>query len=332
MPPTLEVPDDVLKAMKSPGQYREKIWRGRVLQIKWGTPCNLACANCTAEVNHIKEMKRGWWMTPNQLRLALRSLKGFAGVIGAFGGNCCMHPQFEEMCQVLVEEVPDKDQRGLWSNNLCGHGKLCREVFSPSHSNLNVHQVQRAYDEIARDWPEAIAARPQFMHDSLHKPSMHGSWRVALQDVIPDERKRWDLIKKCDVNQTWSAEITLVHGELRAFFCEYAATRGELHDVYGEEDVGLPLTDGWWAKPMEFFSKQICHHCHKCGAPLKPEKIRDLGKEPEEWSETSVGLFAATQIPNRRLDANLAYPEGKEGHLVGSAPSTGYLEAALAKR
>ena len=110
-----------------------------------------------------------------------------------------MSPHFAELCQIFREEIPDKDQRGLWSNNLCGKAAICRETFSPHHSNLNVHQVQRAYDEIARDWPEAIAARPQFMHDSLHKPSMHGSWRVALQDVIPDERERWNLIKQCDV-------------------------------------------------------------------------------------------------------------------------------------
>jgi len=121
----------------------------------------------------------------------------------------------------------------------------------------------------------------------------------------------------------------IVHGELRAFFCEYAATRGELHDVYGEKDVSLPLTDGWWAKPMEFFREQVCHHCHKCGAPLNPEKIEDLGTDPEEWTQASAGLMGATRIPNKRLDAAEAVSVANNAALAATA----YLgEACLAKR
>lgn len=306
-------------SMKAPGDYRPGIWRGRVLQIKVCNVCDLNCNNCTAAVGIARSMGHKWFMTPEQFRTALESLKGFPGVIGMFGGNPCIHPQFEELCAIFREVIPNKDQRGLWSNNLKKHAALCRETFSPQHSNLNVHRSQPAYDEIMKEWPEAIVSRKQFMTTGLSQPSMHGSWWVAMKDVIPDEEKRWDLIGKCFVNQTWSAEITVIKGELRAFFCEFAATRGEFFEVLNEPDVGLPVTPGWWSQPMSFFAEQVCHHCHRCGAPLNPEKIEDLGDGLEDFTETNQALFGVKR-PGRRLDAPEADYLATKGR-----PATGYL-------
>lgn len=305
--------------MKAPGDFRKGIWRGRVLQIKVTNVCDLNCKNCTAAVGIAKALKHHWFMTPDQFREALLSMVGFPGVIGMFGGNPCIHPQFEELCAIFREVIPNKDQRGLWSNNLKGKVDVCRETFSPEHSNLNVHRSQAAYDEIMSAWPEAILARQTFMNTGLTQPSMHGSWWVAMKDVIKDENKRWDLIGKCFVNQTWSAEITVIKGQLRAFFCEFAATRGEFFEVLNEPDVGLPLTPGWWSQPMEFFKDQVCHHCHRCGAPLNPEKIEDLGGGLEDFTVTNEALFG-TKRPGHRLDA----PEGDYIATKG-APATGYL-------
>jgi hypothetical protein len=262
----------------------------------------LDCKNCTAAVGLAKAHKRIWFMTVDQFRTAMRSLKGCPRVFGVFGGNPALHPQFEDICQVMVEEVPDKDQRGLWSNDLRSHAALCREVFSPHHSNLNVHRNTKAYEVIAKEWPEAIAARREFMLTGRDRPSMHGSWWVQMKDVIPDEAKRWELIGKCFVNQTWSAEISVINGELRAYFCEFAATRAEFADLLGEEEVGLPVVPGWWAKPMAHFEKQVCHHCHRCGAPLNPEKIEDLGSDCEEYSVSNSALFNGIKRPSKMID------------------------------
>lgn len=311
--------------MKAPGDYRAGIWRGRVLQLKVTNICSLDCKNCTAAVGIAKAHKRFWTMTPDQFQEACRSLKGFGGVVGVFGGNPTTSKFFSDYCRIMKEEIPDKDQRGLWSNDLRGHAALCRDTFSPSHSNLNVHRNEKAYEEIEREWPEAIAARREFMLTGRNRPSMHGSWWVQMKDVIPDEAKRWALIGKCFVNQTWSAEITVINGELRAYFCEFAATRAEFADLLGEEEVGLPVTPGWWAKPMSYFEKQVCHHCHRCGAPLNPEKIEDLGSEPEEYSPGSRGLFEGIKRPSKCLDASEAVSGANGGVLVGSDPATGYL-------
>lgn len=292
--------NECLEKMKAPGDRRQGIWRGKVLQVKWLSACNLACNNCTAGVAVIKDRKKVWWMTPDQFRTALRSLKGFGGVIGAFGGNPCLHPKFEEMCAVFREEIPDIDQRGLWSNNLMGHAKVCRETFSPHHSNLNVHGVGPAFEKIKAEWPEAFAARSDMITKGATAPSMHGSWMVALKDVIPDEGVRWDLISRCEVNQRWSAQITVINGELRGYFCEWIGTREELDNSV---TLGVKVEPGWWAQPMSSpgFSEQACHHCHRCSAPLNPKKIRDLGNDPEDYSISNAALVEGLKRPVREV-------------------------------
>lgn len=293
--------DDALALMKAPGDVRPGIWRGRVLQIKWTNACSLDCRNCTAAVGLAKVHKRIWFMSPDQFRTALRSLRGFPGVIGAFGGLPTLHPKFTEMCQVLVEEVPNKDQRGLWANDLRGKAALCRETFSAAHSNLNVHRGQKAYLEIEKDWPEAIAARSQFMNASLNQPSLHGSIFNAMQDVIPDEGQRWEKISKCYVNQTWSAMISIVRGELKAHFCEIASTRGEYADILGEPDNGSEVVPGWWAQPIGFFKDQVCHHCHRCGIPLNPHRVEDSAKAPEDFTKTNAKLYETERREGRLI-------------------------------
>lgn len=299
--------------MKAPGDYRKGIWRGRVLQVKTTNACSLDCRCCTAAVGLAKKHKRVWFMPPDAFRTALRSLKGFPGVIGMFGGLPTLHPAFEEMCAIFREEVPDKDQRGLWANDLMGKGAICRETFSPRHSNLNVHRDREAYDEIRRDWPEA-----KVLADGVNKPSMHGSWWVAMKDVIPDEAERWKLIGSCFVNQTWSAEITYLPGKgLRAFFCEWAATMAEFADLNGHDDLGLPVEPGWWKQPMSYFDAQVRHYCHSCGAPMNPRKVEDLGDEPEEYTQTHAAVFTIKGRPARLVTSR----EEVETH----DPATKYL-------
>lgn len=284
------------KTMKAPADAR---WvghhRGVVLQVKWTNACDLDCRNCTAAVGLARKHKRVWFMPPEQFRTALRSLKGFQGIVGAFGGNPCLHPAFDEMCAIFREEFPDKTQRGLWSNNLRGKVALCRDTFHGPHCNLNVHRDADALREIKEFWPEA---RP-----IGHKhPSMHGSWWVAMKDVIPDEAERWELIGKCFVNQTWSAEISLIRGELRGFFCEFAATMAEYADLNGHADLGLPVEPGWWNHPIEHYAEQVNHYCHRCGAPMNPQKVEDLSDAQEDFTATHSPVFLTIKgRPNRMI-------------------------------
>ena len=58
------------------------------------------------------------------------------------GGNPCMHRDFPELCRIFREEVPNKMQRGLWTNNYFKHREVIEETFGTF--NLNSHGAERA--------------------------------------------------------------------------------------------------------------------------------------------------------------------------------------------
>jgi hypothetical protein len=273
------------KTMVPPSQKRPGIWRGGVIQLMVTRACDLSCHHCTQGSNLAGKPVV---MTPDQFDAACASLEGYWGVVGMFGGNPAIHPQFGELCRIMRDRIPYL-QRGLWCNNLRGKGDHARITFNPKHSNLNVHLSSEAHAEFCRDWPESI---PHLK--GLEADSVHGSPWVAMKDVIPDEAERWDLIGKCDVNQFWSAMVCVVRGQLRSFFCEIAGAQAMLHednmdwDGTGQPmpDTGLAVFPGWWKAKMETFEPQARLHCHNCGIPLRREGQLAIGGEREEFSET----------------------------------------------
>jgi hypothetical protein len=258
-------PEQAISKMTPPSKKRPHIWKQGVMQIWITRSCDLSCRNCTQGSN-LKGKNPA--ITVQQFSDALDSLQGYFGVIGMFGGNPAIHPQFEELCAVMREKVPF-EQRGLWCNHPRGKGAIMRETFNPAVSNLNVHQVQSAYEEFLRDWPELR----KFTKDNLKGlsgDSRHVPWTTAMQDLIPSEEERWKLIADCDINKNWSAIITVFRGELRAFFCEIAGAQAVLHqDNPDYPDTGMAVVPGWWERPMLDFSEQVKYHCHACGIPLK---------------------------------------------------------------
>lgn len=296
--------------MKAPGDYRAGIWRGRVLQVKVTNACDLDCRNCSVAVGLARKLKRIFKITPDQFREALRSLKGFPGVIGMFGGNPCIHPQFEELCEIFRQEVPEKEQRGLWSNRLFGHGAACRDTFGPYH-NLNVHGSQEAWDEIRRDWPEATP-----LAAGLVDPSHHGPIFGSVQELGKTEAEMWDMVGNCYVNQTWSAEITVVDGELLGYFCEIAATMAEIEN---DPQYGYELVKGWWSRGMPEFEEQVRHYCTRCLVPMNPKKV-DAADEEEVELHTPVWAPVLATVKGRPMLATTALSDLEHGE-----PATKYL-------
>ena len=302
------------ETMKSPGDKRPGVWRGGVLQVWITRACDLSCCGCTQGSNLAG--KPGM-MTPDQFETACKSLvdtgrnpfandfdhrneyhPAYWGVVGIFGGNPCVHPEFEEICKILKKYIPFQ-QRGLWSNNLNGHGVTCRKTFNPDVSNLNVHQSVEAYNEIRRDWPLA-------MPKGLHEDSRHSPPYVAmrdLEDMTDDER--WDLIGNCSINQTWSALIGVFRGELRGWFCEIAGAQSMLHQHEPDyPDTGLRITPGWWNQPMSAFDHQVRKHCFDCSVPLN-----GLG----DWAQTgTVEQVSKTHETIYKLKK----PQGKTVQLI----------------
>jgi hypothetical protein len=276
--------EQAISRMVAPSMRRNCYEHGGILQIWVTRACDKACFNCTQGSN--LGGKPGM-VTPDQYREAVASLEGYFGIVGMFGGNPAMHPQFDELCQILRESWVPMNQRGLWCNHPRGKGSICRKTFSPKYSNLNVHLDQEAATEFARDWPEAAPYVKGLDGDSRHSPVY-----VAIQDVIDDEAERWRLIADCDINKYWSAMIGVFRGELRAWFCEIAGAQAMLHQHDTDyPDTGLPVTPGWWRQGIEAYREQITYHCHRCGVPLRGHGDLAIGGKTEQVSKTHADIY-----------------------------------------
>lgn len=278
--------------MKAPGDKRPT-WRGGIIQIHITRACDLACVSCTQGSNLAGKPTV---MTLDNFRRACISLKDYYGVIGIFGGNPTIHPDFEEICEIFREIIPF-EQRGLWSNNLHKHGKLCRKTFNPAVSNLNVHGMLDVFNKMKQDWPECNPIGD--MNDSRHSPPF-----VAMKDLGYTDTEIREKIEKCDVNQLWSAMVCQFRGELRGYFCELAGAQSMLHENEDDyPDTGVRVFPGWWSMPMGVFENQVRKHCWECGIPLKIQG--DLSQGNNEYvSESHRSIY------------KLKKPQSKILHLV----------------
>jgi len=262
--------DEAIRKMRGPRNMH-------IICIDVTNKCDLACSNCTRLLENQTEF---WDMTPENFRMALRSLKGFYGVIAMIGGNPCMHPKFRELCQIFVEEIPNKMQRGLWTNNFFKHRDIILETFGTY--NLNSHGAERAEGPL-KELAEAAKAQQSLVW-SYFGNSRHAPLLTAVKDLFP-ESEMWQKITECDINREWSASIIQNKGELRAYFCEVAAS----FDLARGTDYGHPVVEGWWQKHIEEFSEQIKHFCPGCGVPAKQPPALDK-EELDHVTESNKDL------------------------------------------
>ena len=270
------------KRLRTPSEKRDTTYRNGVMQIQITNVCDLTCPNCSQGCNLQTHPQS---MTLEQFEQAVVSVKDYYGVIGIYGGNPTMHHRFPEICEILRNHIP-YEQRGLFTNGLSGHGRICKETFNPTFSNLNLHGKMDVYDEFKRDWPEALFNVKGFNH-SRHTPS----W-VAIKDMEDmTHKERVEAILSCDINKYWSAFIGLFRGEIRAWFCEIAGAQARLHENNSEyPDTGLKVEPGWWKLPYEAFESQMHHHCFDCGIPLRGWGELDNG--PLEYvSKTHLPIY-----------------------------------------
>lgn len=268
-----------LEKMVSPSDKRPGKPKGGVIQIHVTRVCDKSCFNCTQGSNYRGAKE---FISPEHFEQAVESLVDYFGIVGVFGGNPAIHPQFEELCLILQSYIP-KERCGLWCNKPFGHGRVMAQTFNPAVSNLNVHLDAEAYAEFKRTWP---GSRPfGLTQDSRHSPCY-----VALQDVVEDEGERWDYISRCDINQHWSAMIGVFRGNLRGWFCEIAGAQAMLHQA--EEtypDTGVIVRPGWWLPKMpdSEFAIQARFHCHQCGVPLSGHGELAQSRSPESKEQFS---------------------------------------------
>lgn len=220
--------------------------------------CDLSCSNCT---RLLKNQDSLWEMTPDNFRLALKSLKDYKGIIAMIGGNPCVHTQFEKLCEIFRDEIPNQNQRGLWTNNYFKHREVIEKTFGGL--NLNPHNEERANEKL-KDLHNVMINQRGFNGGYYVGNSRHAPLLTAVKDLYP-EKEMWEKIAGCDINREWSASIVQNNGNLRAYFCEVAAS----FDLARGTDNGHPVVEGWWKKPIREFGDQIKHFCTGCGAPAR---------------------------------------------------------------
>jgi len=245
-----------INKMVAPGQRRPTAWRGGIIQIHLTRACDRACSNCT-QGSQFKG--KATFITLENFEIAVKTLIDYFGVVGIFGGNPALHPQFEDICNILATHIP-WERRGLWCNNPMNHAKLMARTFNPSVSNLNVHQDRDAFMAFKKDWPNAKVFGLE--KDSVHAP-------VHYIPTLPREQLE-PLIERCDINRYWSAMMGQFRNEVRAWFCEIAGGQAMLQQDNPEyPDTGLLPERGWWQRPMQDFADQVKYHCFKCGVPMR---------------------------------------------------------------
>jgi organic radical activating enzyme len=267
-----------------------------IICIDVTSKCDLACSNCT---RLLAQQEKDWEMTPENFRLALRSLKDYFGIIAMIGGNPCMHSKFPELCAIFEEEIPEKLQRGLWTNNPFKHEALCEKTFGTY--NLNAHGEERAKPALER---LTTAAKSDgriawtYMGNSVHAPLL-----TAIKDIYaPGEM--WEKITQCEINRDWSASIVQNKaGELRAYFCEVAAS----FDLARGGDHGHPVFPGWWQRHITAYADQIKHFCPGCGVAAKMHGQKD-SEEVDTFTRSNRDL-AEDSRSRGRLVREMTRPE-----------------------
>lgn len=268
-----------------------------IIQIVVTTACDLyTCSNCTQLLPFRRDYLH---MTLSCFERAVRSLQEWPGIVGMFGGNPCSHPHFPELCAILSDYLPQR-HRGLWSNNLLGHGALCRQTFYPQgRFNLNAHANHAAAKEIERWLPGHLITSSQ------DTPASHSPILLNRQDFGISEAAWVQARESCDINQHWSAAIVERDGDPYAYFCEVAAAL----DGIRKENSGLPVRAGWWQAPMAAYQAQVTSCCDRgCGVPLKVKGHFDH-ESVYDLSESFVPLASLTRRTNKvRLLAHQELP------------------------
>ena len=253
----------------------------QVITIDITNKCDLACSNC---MKLLENQDALWEMTADNFRLAVRSLEGFPGTIAMIGGNPAMHRNFEELCNILAEEVPNKNQRYLGVNNIFKHGELAKRVFGVL--NLNPHGTQGGANSL-----ESLRSRGWY-HEGH---SSHSPLLTAGKDLF-DEEEMWDRISKCEINHYWSATIVQNKGKLRAYFCEVAAA----FDLARGTDHGIEPVPGWWRRNISEFEDQDALFCPGCGVPAKLRGHLDY-EETDTYTATNEDLAFKSLKNNRKI-------------------------------
>jgi len=221
------------------------------IQIDVTNMCGHSCSNCT----HLVKNAKPWKMDMDRFQKSLDSLCGYTGIVGVIGGNPALHPEFGEILDRLEATVP-KERRGIWISTF-GKDKQfeprVRGMCDPNHIYFNDHL----------------------------KPNKHQPILVASKDVIHDPIERARLIDNCWLADKWSPSIN----PKGCYRCEVMGA----FDMALDLNLGLPVEDGWWKRPLHDFKQQVETFCNRCGQCVPMDRRIDA-EEKDDVSPSNLDV------------------------------------------
>jgi hypothetical protein len=246
--------------------------KNRVIQIDVTSRCDLRCSNCTRHLAHVDRYDMSPAVFRETCRILNRALPTF--IIGMFGGNPMLHPQAEQLMEIMQEEIPEAWRRGLWCNHLRGHGAAAARCFAGGYLNLNAHNVPEAAAEFDQWFPGRMIneSRP---HADGGRSARHAALLTAIQDFvgtaeIPDANAMWKRIAACDYDREWSGCVIELGGKPLLYSCEIQSAFDLMYrNQAGFVPVGVELSDESAIAGINTFAHQYFKWCPRCGAGLK---------------------------------------------------------------
>lgn len=236
-----------------------------LIQIDITNHClaNRNCIYCSRFVRHIRDDQK-FFMDLDIFRLALESVKKFPKKIGIIGGEPTLHPQFEDMCKLIKEILPNKFV----------------QLFTTGGPRYRKYQslIERTFNFVALN--EHTEAQK--------KLCKHQPLTIAIQDVVKDKSLMWKMIDDCWVQKRWCPTI----GHKGAFFCEIAYAIDNILDGPG----GYEIEPNWWKRLPHQFRDQVERCCPHCGAPV-PLQRDTINNSKEKFSKENLELYRSLNLP-----------------------------------
>ena len=236
--------------------------------------CPDDCLYCSRYMRHQRKDHK-YNMSLDMFEKALWSLREFPNRIGLMGGEPTIHPQFEQICEILQREpiLPEHGKyKGYLRYSLFTEGGPKFEKFKASGL------IDRTFQYIA-----VFEHTPEQKAVCRHQPTT-----LAIGDMVKDKDLKDRLIDDCWAQKTWCPNIT----PKGAFFCELASGIDRIIDGPG----GWPVEKYWWKKTPEQYQDQVDRYCDLCGFPL-PVIRETLDAKKERVSSGLLKIMRGCNLP-----------------------------------
>ena len=208
--------------------------------------CEKTCVYCSRWARHLRP-DQYFFMTLDEIDFALETLMpikksatAWPSRIGLIGGEPTLHPDFEQICKLLLKRAP-KEKYGLISYG----GKVYKEYLGLIKKTFGLIEINEK-------------------NEDQKKVCRHQPATIAIGEAVPDDSLREKLVDNCWVQLNWCPTIA----QDKAYFCEVAYAIDYLFEL----DCGWKVDYDWFVKMPAQFKDQVDMCCHLCGMPVPMER------------------------------------------------------------